>query len=62
MCEIIYFCISRDVIFAKLFNLVKFLIKHLMEEEGGAKVGYSLEVHSSNETSRTSKFLSLMVV
>jgi hypothetical protein len=33
-----------------------------MEEEGGAKVGYSLEVHSSNETSRTSKFLSLMVV
>jgi hypothetical protein len=27
--------------------LVKILIKHLMEEEGGAKVGYSLEVHFS---------------
>jgi hypothetical protein len=33
-----------------------------MEEEGGAKVGYSLEMHSSNEASRTLKFLAIVVV
>jgi hypothetical protein len=33
-----------------------------MEKECGAKVGYSLEVHSSNETSRTLKFIPIMVV
>jgi hypothetical protein len=33
-----------------------------MEEEGGAKVGYFLEVHSSYEASRTLKFLPIVVV
>jgi hypothetical protein len=33
-----------------------------MEEEGGAKVGYCLEVHSSNEVSKTLKFLPIVVV
>jgi len=42
--------------------LVEILIKHLMEEEGGAKVGYSLEVHYSNEASRYLKFLPIVVV
>jgi hypothetical protein len=40
------------------FNFEKNLIKNLMEEEGGAKVGYSLDVHSSNELSRTLNFFS----
>jgi hypothetical protein len=42
--------------------LVEILIKHLMEEEGGAKVGYSLELHSLDEVSSTLKFLPIMVV
>jgi hypothetical protein len=33
-----------------------------MEEESGAKVGYYLKVHSSNEAFRTLKFLPIMVV
>jgi hypothetical protein len=33
-----------------------------MEEEGGAKVGYYLKVHSSIEASRTLKFIPIMVV
>jgi hypothetical protein len=33
-----------------------------MEEEGGPKVGYSLEVHSSNEAFRTLNFFPIMVV
>jgi hypothetical protein len=33
-----------------------------MEEEGGAKVGYSSKVHFSNEASRTLKFLPIVVV
>jgi hypothetical protein len=33
-----------------------------MEEEGEPKVGYSLEVHSSNEASRILKFLPIVVV
>jgi hypothetical protein len=33
-----------------------------MEEEGGANVGFSLEVHSSNEASKTLKFLPIVVV
>jgi hypothetical protein len=33
-----------------------------MEKEGGAKVGYYLKVHSSNETSRYLKFLPIVVV
>jgi hypothetical protein len=44
------------------FNLVEFFITHLMEEEGATKVGYSLEVHFSNEASRTLKFLPIVVV
>jgi hypothetical protein len=32
-----------------------------MEEEGGAKVGYYLEMHSSNEVSRILKFLPIVV-
>jgi hypothetical protein len=42
--------------------LVEFLIEHLMEEEGGPKVGYYLEVHYSNEAFRTLKFLPIVVV
>jgi hypothetical protein len=34
----------------------------MMEEEGGAKVGYSLKVHSSNEAFRTLKFILILVV
>jgi hypothetical protein len=33
-----------------------------MEEEGGAKVGYSSKLHSSNEAFRSLKFLSILVV
>jgi hypothetical protein len=33
-----------------------------MEEEGGAKVGYFSEVHSSYEASKTLKFLLIVVV
>jgi hypothetical protein len=33
-----------------------------MEEEGGAKVGYFLEVHSSNQAFKTLKFLAIVVV
>jgi hypothetical protein len=33
-----------------------------MEEEGGAKVGYFSKVHSSNEASKTLKFLPIVVV
>jgi hypothetical protein len=33
-----------------------------MEDKGGAKVGYYLEVHSSNEASKTLKFLLIVVV
>jgi hypothetical protein len=33
-----------------------------MEEEGGAKVGYSSKVHSSYEAFRTLKFLPIVVV
>jgi len=33
-----------------------------MEEENGAKVGYFSKVHSSNEASRTLKFLPIVVV
>jgi hypothetical protein len=42
--------------------LEEILIKHLMEEEGGAKVGSYLEVHSSNEAFRTLKFIPIVVV
>jgi hypothetical protein len=38
--EIIYFFIYKDIILHNYFNLVEILIKHLIEEEGGAKVGY----------------------
>jgi len=33
-----------------------------MEEEGGANVGFSSKVHSSNEASKTLKFLPIVVV
>jgi hypothetical protein len=33
-----------------------------MEEEGGAKVGFSSEVHSLDEAFRTLKFLPIVVV
>jgi hypothetical protein len=33
-----------------------------MEEKGGAKVGYSVKVHSSNEAFRTLKFLPIVIV
>jgi hypothetical protein len=42
--------------------LVEILIKYLMEDEGGAKVGYSSYMYSSNEASRTLKFLPIVVV
>jgi hypothetical protein len=42
------------------FNLVEILIKHLMEKECGAMVGYSLEVHSSYE--KTLRFFPIVVV
>jgi hypothetical protein len=42
--------------------LVEILIKHLMEEEGGAKVGYSSKVHSSNKASKTLNFFPIVVV
>jgi hypothetical protein len=40
--------------------LVEILIKHLMGKEGGTKMGYSLEVHPSDEASRT--FLKILIV
>jgi hypothetical protein len=33
-----------------------------MEEEGGANEGHSLEVHHSDEASKTLKFLPIVVV
>jgi hypothetical protein len=33
-----------------------------MEKENGAKVGYFSKVHSSNEASKTLKFLPIVVV
>jgi hypothetical protein len=42
--------------------LVEILIKHLMEEEGGAKVGYSQKGHSLDEVFKTLKFLPIVVV
>jgi hypothetical protein len=42
------------------FNLVEISIKHLIEKEEGGEVGYSLEVHFSNETSKTLKFLPII--
>ncbi len=42
------------------FNLVEILIKHLMEKECEAKVGYSSEVHSSYE--KTLRFFPIVVV
>jgi hypothetical protein len=62
MCEVIYICIYRDIYLHNYFNLVDILIKHLMEEEGGAKVGYYLEMHFSNEAFGTLKFLPIVVV
>jgi hypothetical protein len=42
--------------------LVGILIKDLMEEEVGAKVGYYLKVHYSDEAFKTLKFLPIVVV
>jgi hypothetical protein len=42
------------------FNLVEILIKHLMEKECGAMVGYSSEVHPSYE--KTLRFFPIVVV
>jgi hypothetical protein len=42
------------------FNLVEISIKHWIEKENGVEVGYSLEVHFSNEASKTLKFLPII--
>jgi hypothetical protein len=57
-----YYFSFIKIYFHNYFNLVEIFSKNFMGEEGGAKVGYYLEMHSSNEVSRTLKFLPIVVV